>query len=221
MGLRGARALLFFSLLGSHAQDASRARAVDLRLQPPGEPLHVQRTLRIDVAMEIRAGEKKTRLPYRFESRLEYVDELLSSGQPAAGDFDVRRTFLRRETDEGKGVPSDDELTGAVALVTRRGGELAVELQDRLMRDSEMQDLLWNCESVVWPDLPAELAVGQSCTLEPNWLAALLCDQAIDSTKATLVLEAVDDQGMATLAGPLLAAGRDPKQTGNRSIFEG
>lgn len=222
------RAIAFLPLLLSvpaaplALQDGASARAFDLRLVPRlGEPLHVQRTLRVDVALEVSAGEKKAKVPMRYESRLEYVDELAALDQPAQGDLDVRRTFLRREQDEGRGIPRDDELTGAVALVTRRSGELAVELQDRLMRKSAMEDLLWTCESVAWPELPAQLARGQSCTLEPVALAALLGEQAVDSARATFVLEAVDERGLATLAGPLLATGRDPTEARNRSIFEG
>lgn len=203
-------------------QEGASAGTLDLRLVPRvGEPVRVQRTLRIDAALEVSAGEKKARLPLRYESRLEYVDELTALDQPAPGDLDVLRTFLRREQDEGKGIPRDDELTGAVALVTRRSGELAVELQDRLMRKSEMEDLLWACESVVWPELPAQLGVGQSCTLEPVALTALLGELAVDSARGTFVLEGVDDRGVATLAGELQAVGHDPKEARNRSVLEG
>jgi len=112
-------------------------------------------------------------------------------------------------------------MTGARTRITRRDGEFSLELEDRMVRESETADLMNCTRSVAWFELPEAVGVSEEFTLEPVFLAALLSDQQVDSTKGRFVLKEVDGKGQATLEGQLLVAGTDVQHPKSRCVLEG
>lgn len=205
------------------AQDAAMARH-DLRLAPRvGEPVLV--TLHSELALqnEITTGKKRTKASFEHASDLEFVDEFLVLDQPAAGDFDARRTYVRWHEGESKDRPGDNELTGVRALVTRRDGVYALALDDRLARETEMQRVLAHVESIAWFELPAAIGPGESFALEPAELVFVLLDQdrEIASTKGLFTLKSVDPAGLATIEGQLMAATKTNEADASQATFDG
>jgi hypothetical protein len=193
----------------------------DLRLVARvGEPVRLERTFELDVVLELAQGKRKERLPLRYDSRLELVDELVSVDQPAAGDLEVLRTCVLWQDDMAK-KPCEGELNGVKAKVTRRAGELGLELVGRLARESEMTRFFALWVPATGLALPETMAVGASAALQSVPLAALLTDQAVTSTQAQLTLAGVDADGLATLTGELLVAGHDPEDEAKKAVFEG
>jgi len=62
------------------AQTTPPAQKVDLRLEARlATPMRVERVLQVKVMTEMVSGKKRLKLPFQFESRLEFVDEFLAS----------------------------------------------------------------------------------------------------------------------------------------------
>lgn len=221
---------LFFPLVVS-AQDAGPTAAKeathDLRVElRSDQPLLVELRLGVKHTLEVDAGGTRKKLPFEHESRLDFVEELLARDQPAAGDLDVRRSYLMWQedgTDErGKMKPQDSSFGGARALITLRGGEISVELENRLAPEKELQRLLKHSGSVSWLELPASARVGETFEVEPVGLVNMLLDESfvIQSALASFTLRSVDEAGVATLDGPLQVMADDPEEKG-RGTFEG
>ena len=218
------------------AQDAGSAGSADTEAQGTAYDLRVE--LRPDLALlgelrlgmqyaiEASSGSKRKKLEFEYESRLDFVDEVLARDQPEAGDLDVRRTYLLWQedgTDErGKMRPQDNALGGAQALITLRRSELGLELINRLAPQKDLEGLLKHSESVTWLKLPASARVGETFEVEPAGLVNLLLsgDFIVQSARGTFTLRSVDEQGVASFDGPLLVIADDAQGEG-RGTFEG
>ncbi len=226
LALRALAAALVTAPLHAGPPRQAEAESHDLTLRLDAErPLLAQVRFELRGSVEPPAGSKARPLELRHGTRLDFVDELLALDAPAAGDLDVRRTFLRWERDGAEGrakpAPRDNSLTGARALVTRRTGTLELELIDRLGPLTDLQEALKQAESVSWLAAPASVRVGERIELELAGLVNLLLDEGftIQGARAKVTLRAVDADGLAELEGPLAVLVQD--EQGNRGTFEG
>jgi hypothetical protein len=200
---------------------APPAAAHDLRVESRAEqPLYAELRFEIKVAGEAGTGSKKKKLELRHETRLDYVDELVARDQPAPGDLDIRRTYLRWDQDltfgRGKPTPTDNSFVGARTLITRRGNEIALELIDRLAPQKELEELLRHSASAIWPALPASARVGETCPVDPTGLVGLIVGDEFKAraSTGTFTLRAVDAEGVATLDSPILVMIEDDEGRG-------
>lgn len=184
--------------------------------------------LRFEMKAELGAGSgnKAKKLIVGHESRLDFVDEPVARDQPAKGDFDVRRTFLQWQQDEvgarNKKTPHDPSLSGAQVQVSRRAGEISVELLNRLAPQEELRALSIHSSCANWVELPSGVAVGQTFDVDAKHIVNLLLDSdfVVESARAKLTLRSVDPSGEALLDGTLTALLADPKDAG-RATFDG
>jgi len=201
----------------------SPGEAVDLRLVPrTDDPVLVDVRLELNLEMEIVAGKKRSKAPFEHLSEVEFVDEFTALDQPAAGDFDARRSYLKWE-ETSQDEREDNEMTGVRVRVTRRAGTLSAELDGRMARKSELERVIDHAESLSWFELPAEARPEEPFLVEPESLVRVLLDVDGDvtSSKAQLELASVDDAGLATLTGTLLAAVRQREAESGQATFQG
>jgi len=172
---------------------------------------------------DIVAGKKKSQLPLDYASEVEFVDEFTALDQPAAGDFDARRTYVGWREGADEDVPEDNELSGARVLVTRRAGTIAVELEGRIARKKELERVLDQVEGIAWIELPVAAVAGEAFALEPAALVRVLLDLEgeLKSAQGRFTLASVDGQGLATLTGTLLAAAQPEEPANAQATFEG
>jgi hypothetical protein len=196
---------------GTAPQDPAPA-VQDLRVAlRAGEPLFGELRFDTRLALEVDPKSKSKKLEFQHETRLDYVDELIVSDKPAAGDFDVRRTYLRWDQDLTQGheqpTASDNSFVGARALITRRGTQLALELIDRLAPQTELEQLLRHSGSAMWPDLPSSAAAGNAFTVDLAGFVRLVVGDEFTATvpSCSLTLRSVDADGVANVDGPLTA----------------
>ena len=197
----------------------------DLRVElRSDQPLFADLRFEVRLSGEASSAAKAKKLEYRMQSHLEYVDELLARDQPAAGDIDIRRTYLRWEEDvtEGRGKPvaSDNSIVGSRALITRHGKELGMELVDRLAPKKELEILLRHSDSAFWIELPVGIHVGETFQADPTGLVCLVVGDEFKarSSPSKFTLRDVDGDGVATLDSPIVAMVEDEESHGT---FEG
>lgn len=169
-----------------------------------GTPVLVTSKFKLKGKLDVRKDGGSVVVPVDSVETIEHVDVYESVDQPSAGDFAVRRTYVKYFVDDSKRC-KDPEWNGVALTLTKRSDQVHATLDGRMARARQV-DKEWRSalQAGAWLSLPRAVAVGAAVEVDARALAILMhLDDSLAKGSAQLRLTGVDAAGVATIAGTL------------------
>ena len=194
----------------THAQDAAAPAAAethDLRVGlKVGQKVLIELDSSIKTTMNLTLPNGDvTTMKLAGEDEARFIDEITSLHDEG---FAAARSIVDWKSEENGEIKDPDivgqtfdiEYVETPRIAVREGGRASKDSLHRLLQSVPATGL--------WVPLPAQLAIGESCEVNLVSVIALMAglDQEPTEHQSTLTLDAVDEEGVASLSGTMSTA---------------